>query len=486
MKTLDQRARYLGLALAVTVWTAPARAGDEAKHMQLVAHHDLNGNGDGGEGLALQQRADGRRILFLAHEGQKTCLSILDVTHPEAPILLNQIRSPGPGVTRCNSLGLSGNVLAVANQTTQKNLKPAGMWLLDVSDLARVQKARDLGDLKLAFFDTSGPDSRGVHWLWFVDGEFAHLATGAADFRPTNRQDDQFYMVADVRDPGNPREVGRWWLPGTRVGDACLPGCLPHRHPIDDGYRAHNIQVYPQRPERAYLGYIDGGAITLDLKGLAQVRAGSKRVFSPGMVGRLSYAPPFPAWTHTLQPLWSRGLALVSDEAVMNKCADAPKLVWLVDLRDETNPVTLATAPPPENVAELCARGGRFGAHNLSPNFPGPTSAHLKNTFAGSFFNGGIRIYRLIDVPLPGAPPRIEELAFFVPAAPAALPAAAAAVPNGQQNGAASAGGAGERNSGAPIQINHVIVDETGLIYANDRGTGGLYILRYTGEKPLD
>lgn len=478
MKTPHRWVRSLGMALAATtVWTPPARGADgaEARQMELVGHHDLDGNGDGGEGLALQQRLDGRRILFLAHEGQKTCLSILDVTRPEAPVLLNQLPSPGVGVARCNSLGLSGNVLAVANQTTHKNLKPAGMWLLDVADLARVQRARSLNDLKLAFFDTSGPDSRGVHWLWFVDGEFAHLTTGAADFRATNPQDDQFYMIVDVRDPRNPREVGRWWLPGTRVGDACLPGCLPRRHRIDDGYRVHNIEVYPQRPERAYLGYIDGGAIILDIKGLAEVRAGSKKTFLPEMVSRLSYAPPFTAWTHTLQPLWGRGLALASDESSLNNCADAPKLIWLVDLREETNPVIVATAPVPQNVAELCARGGRFGAHNLHPNFPGPTSAHLKNTFVGSFFNGGVRIYRLIDVALPGAPPRIEELAFFIPPAPTA-----------RTKDDASDAGPRDAKAGAPIQINHLIVDEKGLIYANDRATGGLYILRYTGEVPLD
>jgi len=34
-------------------------------------------------------------------------------------------------------------------------------------------------------------------------------------------------------------------------------------------------------------------------------------------------------------------------------------------------------------------------------------------------------------------------------------------------------------------QIHHAIVDEHGLIYANDRFTGGLCILRYTGSVPL-
>ncbi len=43
----------------------------ESNNMSLVGHNDLNGNGDGGEGLVIQQWPDGRRILYLAHEGQK-------------------------------------------------------------------------------------------------------------------------------------------------------------------------------------------------------------------------------------------------------------------------------------------------------------------------------------------------------------------------------------------------------------------------------
>ena len=271
MQALQRWGGAMGVAMlasATPAIAAPAAA--EAKSMELVAHHELGGNGDGGEGMAIQQRPDGRRILYLAHEGQKTCLSVVDVTDPKAPSLLNQLPSPGSGVARCNSLGLAGDVLAVANQTLKPGQKPAGMWLLDVADLSRVQHAQALGDLSLAFFDTSGAHSRGVHWLWFVDGEFAHLATGAGDFSPTNVQDDQFYMVVDVRDRRNPREVGRWWLPGTRVGDACLPQCLPKRQAIDDGYRAHDIHVYPQRSDRAYVGYIDAGAVTFDVSGLSE------------------------------------------------------------------------------------------------------------------------------------------------------------------------------------------------------------------------
>jgi hypothetical protein len=458
---LDSRAmrkslRAIGLALLVS---SSAAAGPEAMNVELVAHHDLGGNGDGGEGMAIEEQADGKRILFLAHEGQKTCLSILDVTDPKAPRLLNQLPSPGPGVTRCNSLGLSGRVLAVANQTQQVGQRPAGMWLLDVGGPARVERAKTLDDLKLGFFDTSGPRSRGVHWLWFVDGEFAHLSSGAADFNPTNPQDDQFYLAVDVRDPRKPREAGRFWLPGTRATDRCLPGCIPKRQPIDDGYRAHDIQIYPERRDRAYVGYMDAGALTLDVSGLEEIRTGRAETFTPRVVSRLDYSPPYPAWTHTFQPL-SRGLATVSDEAVKEKCGDAPKLIWLVDIREETNPQIVGTAPPPRDVAELCRKGGRFGAHNLHPNFPGKTYAHLKNTFVGTFFNGGVRIYRVFDVALPGAPPRIEEIGFYAPEVP------------GNPNGA--------------VQINHAIVDDKGVIYAVDRISGGLYLLKYTGKEPLD
>src|SRR4029077_6841102 len=136
----------------------------EQKNMLLIGHSDLNGHGDGGEGLALQQRPEGRRILYIAHEERTVCLSIVDVTHPEAAVLLNQLPSPGPSITRCNSLGLSGNVLAVANQTLNVGQGPAGMWVLDVSDLSRIQNAKSMHDLALSFFDTSGPNSRGVHW----------------------------------------------------------------------------------------------------------------------------------------------------------------------------------------------------------------------------------------------------------------------------------------------------------------------------------
>ena len=80
------------------------------------ATSDLNGAGKGGEGLALRQYPDGRRILFLAHESAPMCVSIIDVTNPEDPKVVTQIPVDGPDLAAIR-LGLSGTTLAVAHQT---------------------------------------------------------------------------------------------------------------------------------------------------------------------------------------------------------------------------------------------------------------------------------------------------------------------------------------------------------------------------------
>jgi len=455
---------FVGLILAAAIIIVPsagAQTSAQAKNIILLGHNDLGGHGDGGEGMAIQA-LDGRRILYIAHEGAQYCLSIVDVTNPRDPVLLNNLPSPNPGVTRCNSLGLSGNVLVVADQTNQPGEKPAGMWVLDVSSLARVRKAKRVQDLALSFFDTSGPHSRGVHFVWFVDGQFAHISTGMPGVTPDDPKDDQFYVIVDLRDPRHPREVGRWWYPGTHVGDACLPGCLPPREKIDVGYRLHNVEVWPSHPNRAYAGYIEGGAFILNISGLAKVKAGQATHFTPTVVGHVRFDPPYPGFTHTFQPIFSRGLAVVSDE-VQHGCKDDPKLDWLLDIRAETNPMVIATSPISNENGDMCARGGRFGSHNIAPYLASSTSANLENSIVASWFNGGVRIFHITHGPswFPNAPPHLEEIGYYIPAALPGDP------------------------GGAP-QINDAIVDEHDLIYAVDRLTGGLYILKYTGPVPLN
>jgi hypothetical protein len=396
--------------------------GARTKNMRLLAHHDLDGYGNGGEGLAIQTTSDGRRILYIAHERAPKDFTSIDVTDPHNPKTVVQTDLPHAEV-RSNSLALVGDLLLVAYQTAEPGLFPTGMGVYDIKD-PKFPK-------QISFFDTSGPYSRGVHCFWFVDGRYAHLSTGAGDFQPHDQKDDQFYMIVDLIDPANPKEVGRWWLPGTRVGDSETP---PDRHTaIDSGFRLHNANVYPERPDRAYLGYLDGGVVLLDVADLAH----------PTMISRLDYHPPMPGFTHTVLPLFSRDLLIVTDEAVRTDCSDWPKLTWVMDGSHESNPTIVSTLPMP-SVEEFCKEGGRFGAHNIHENQPVPTSWVSDTIIVGAYFNAGVRVHDVSD------PFRPEEVAFYVPPSPS------------QEHG---------------LNINDVYVDENRIVYAIDRWTGGLYIL---------
>jgi hypothetical protein len=405
----------------------PSNHGTAIKNMRLIGHHALDGFGNGGEGMGLQKTADGRRVMYIAHESAPKNFSVIDVSDPTKPHLLTQTELPHRDM-RSNSLDVVGDLMAVAYQTSRPGLAPAGVELFDISDPANPRS--------ISFFDRSGPHSRGTHCLWFVDGEYLHLSSGAPDFVPTHPKDDQFYSIVDVRNPSRPEEVGRWWLPGTREGDEAPP---PERHDkFDTGFRTHNTNVYPEHPDRAYVGYIDGGIVILDISDKS----------APQLISRLDYHPPLPGFTHTVLPLFDRGLLIVTDEATRINGEDWPKLTWVVDASTETNPVIVSSLPLPP-VEEFSQHGGRFGAHNIHENQPVATAFRSDTLVFGAFFNGGVRVY---DVSNPYQP---EEVGHYVPAAPAGSPVGA-------------------------IQINDVYVDENRLIYAIDRMSGGLYILELT------
>src|SRR5712691_466161 len=108
-------------------------ASAEAKNMRLIGHSDLNGFGNGGEGMALQKTGDGRRVLYIAHESAPKNFTGVNVTDPRNPHVIVQAELPHPRV-RSNSLDVVGDLMAVAYQTVEPGLTPAGFELFDISD----------------------------------------------------------------------------------------------------------------------------------------------------------------------------------------------------------------------------------------------------------------------------------------------------------------------------------------------------------------
>ncbi|MCP5156642.1 MAG: hypothetical protein H6983_20870 [Ectothiorhodospiraceae bacterium] len=404
-----------------------------AHNLKLVGHDDLGGAPNAGEGIAIKITRDGRRIMYLAHENPPMCLSVLDVSTPSAPTLLWQLPLPHNKV-RGNSLAMHGDLLLQAYQVAKPGDAPAGF---EVYDISTPDKPRKIG-----WFDASGPHSQGVHYICFNDGRYAHISTGAADFEPNHPNDHQFYMVVDMADPTAPREVGRWWLPGQRKGD---DGRLPARHPApyDIGFRPHHTMSFAERPDRVYIGYIDGGVVILDIADLG----------APKLVAQYDYHPPYPGFTHTCLPLFDRGFMLVTDEATGDEGIDWPKRMWMMDIRSEAQPIIVSSMPTPAGFEDLHRVGGRIGAHNIHENEPHEAAAKLVNTVAATWFSAGLRIYDIRD------PYRFEEIAAFLPE-----------TPKGQRG----------------CRISDVYVDDRGIVFTTDRARGGLYVLEYTGAQPLN
>jgi len=393
--------------------------------MRFLAHVDMN---SGGEGMAMVISPGNRRILYVAHEAPPKCFMVVDVTDPAAPQVIEDVDAPLPTIS-CNSLDAAGNVLVVAAESQKEGEPGGGIRVWSITD--------PLHPKLVTYFDLTGPYSRGTHHVWLESPTRAWLASGAADFHAKRaNHDDRFVMAVDLHDTAHPKELGRWWFPGQRVGDPePAPGAIPQGDNSPQNVQPHNIDVFPNHPNRAYVGYVDGGIVILDTHDVAHPKA----------VGIVTYLSP--GYTHTTVPLFDRKLLVVSEEATGERCSDGPHRVSLWDIADETKPRLLSVAPFAADSAALCKAGGRYGAHNIWESKPSGPTYKTDRYVIGSFFAGGVRMFDTAD------PHRIVEAAYYVPAPSPSF-------------------------SKGQVQINDVFVDDRGIIYGCDRFNGGLYILQ--------
>jgi hypothetical protein len=192
----------------------------------------------------------------------------------------------------------------------------------------------------------------------------------------------------------------------------------------------------------AYGSWRDGGLTLLDVNDPRQ----------PRLLAHRNWCPPFGGGTHSALPLPDRGLAIVEDEGIADNCGDGIKYTWVVDVREPTNPVTIATFPTPAD-DDYCAKGGHAGPHNLHENRPG--SFQSSETIFTTYQNAGVRVF---DIRNPFQP---AEIAHYVPPAPERLFDT-------------------RPNRPRVIQTCDVFVDRNALLYVTDYNAG-LYILEYIG-----
>ncbi len=407
-------------------------AGWQAENFRPIGYNDLGGR-RGAFKIAITEK-NGRWYLFLGHLWHQGW-SIVDVTDPDVPRLVKFI--PGPANTWTIQVTLHGNLMLTALQRVSPAWggDPAhpfeeGVILWDIED---PENPRELSRWLTG--------STGTHRNIYPGGDYAYLSAALPGFS------SRLLVTLDVRDPRNPKEAGRFWLPGQKDGEAPPAGAPVGFHgPL-------NISTDGRT---GYLGYAPA-VLVLDTADKAAMK----------IVGRLDMVPPFgdahagPQSLHTVLPVPGRELLIVSSEAHEEGCDKEPyNYVALIDIRDPAHPRLQSFFPepvPPAGAAfsHYCEKGGRFGPHNTNQELHNPFVEARGDIVYYTWFNAGLRAFDIRDAR------RLVETGWFVPPVP-------------------------DRRAGPMprtalvTQTEDVAVDARGNVFITDK-QWGLFILRYEG-----
>ena len=401
-------------------------AAAQIQGFRLIGHSDLNGYGD-----AMQVVKRGN-YAYVAHVGVSPLrLSILDVSDPADPKVVKQFEHlPN---THNHKVQIVGNTLIQNSEKShwgEVTDYPPAVTGLNVYNLDDPTDPREV-----AFYPVPGT---GVHRIWFEEMPYAHMAACLPDVR------DRAYQIVDLSDQKNPKMAGCWWVPGGRDNDPDPWFDAAEAVAVNStGRRMAVMGVHGAIPHgnRAYVSCLDSGFALLDISDVSR----------PKVLGRTNWHPPYGGFLHTSLPLPNRKLAICACEALRPGMADqeGDKRVWVVDVRNEAQPVIISSFPwprPPASApyARYWDLPGNCGPHNIHENRP--NSFQSENLIFVTWNNAGLRVYDISD------PFRPEDVAHFVPAV--------------------------EPNATA----NDLFIEPNGLVYLTDRHKGGFFILEYTGK----
>jgi hypothetical protein len=367
---------------------------NHAGGIKEISYHDCPGGG---------QVVVENGIAYIGHMGERVGTSIVDVGDARKPKALARIDVPA-GV-HAHKVRVGGELMVVNREIMRPDDEAlemqGGLGIFDVSDPSKPRQ--------ICFWKTHG---KGIHRFDF-DGRYAYISPTVQGYV------GNIVMILDLDDPANPREVGRWWMPGQWLDGDETPtweGTL-HRchHPLRMG-------------NRLYVSYWHGGFVILDIEDMGK----------PRFVSGFDWSPPFSWPTHTALPIpfdiQGRRIMVVADEDVARLGLSYPSFLWLVDISDETRPMPFASFQV-EGI-DGSAQPEYTGCHQ-------PCEKVTGTEIPVAWFAHGLRI---VDIANPHAP---REVASYMPP-----------VPEGEER----------------VQSNDVTVDDRGLIYLLDRGRG-LHIL---------
>ncbi|KHS67246.1 signal peptide protein [Pectobacterium brasiliense] len=414
--------------------STPLPTPDYSRNMRLIGHSDQGGRPDGVQVMVH------RGYAYIGHMVSQG-VSIVDVRDARNPKPAGFIAAP-LGTWNIH-LQTHDDLLLVVNArdlfADASFAEEKVYYTRSVADTVSTKQQGKSWSAGLRIFDISTPDKPreisflpldgiGIHRIWYVGGRWAYVSALLDGYS------DYIFLTIDLADPQRPEVAGRYWLPGMHTA-----GGETASWPEGKRYALHHAII---SGDTAYGSWRDGGLTLLDV---------SDRT-NPQLISHRNWSPPFGGGTHTALPLPDRDLLIVLDEAVLDNQEDGEKLIWVFDIREPSNPVSIATFPQPKE-ADYVKKGAHFGPHNLHENRPG--SFISSSLIFATYQNAGVRAY---DISNPYQP---KETGALVPAAPARMV---------------------DKRPGRPqiIQSCDVFVDADGIIYSTDYNAG-LSIIEYRG-----
>ncbi|MCA6965404.1 LVIVD repeat-containing protein [Pectobacterium carotovorum] len=414
--------------------STPLPTPDYSSNMRLIGHSDQGGRPDGVQVMVH------RGYAYIGHMVSQG-VSIVDVRDAKNPKPAGFIAAP-PGTWNIH-LQTHDDLLLVVNArdlfADASFAEEKVYYTRSVADTVSTKQQDKSWSAGLRIFDISTPDKPreisflpldgiGIHRIWYVGGRWAYVSALLDGYS------DYIFLTIDLADPQRPEVAGRYWLPGMHTA-----GGETASWPEGKRYALHHAII---SGDTAYGSWRDGGLTLLDV---------SDRT-NPQLISHRNWSPPFGGGTHTALPLPDRDLLIVLDEAVLDNQEDGEKLIWVFDIREPSNPVSIATFPQPKE-ADYVKKGAHFGPHNLHENRPG--SFISSSLIFATYQNAGVRAY---DISNPYQP---KETGALVPAAPERMV---------------------DKRPGRPqiIQSCDVFVDANGIIYSTDYNAG-LSIIEYRG-----
>lgn len=414
--------------------STPLPTPDYSRNMRLIGHSDQGGRPDGVQVMVH------RGYAYIGHMVSQG-VSIVDVRDAKNPKPAGFIAAP-PGTWNIH-LQTHDDLLLVVNArdlfADASFAEEKVYYTRSVADTLSTKQQDKSWSAGLRIFDISTPDKPreisflpldgiGIHRIWYVGGRWAYVSALLDGYS------DYIFLTIDLADPQRPEVAGRYWLPGMHTA-----GGETASWPEGKRYALHHAII---SGDTAYGSWRDGGLTLLDV---------SDRT-NPQLISHRNWSPPFGGGTHTALPLPDRDLLIVLDEAVLDNQEDGEKLIWVFDIREPSNPVSIATFPQPKE-ADYVKKGAHFGPHNLHENRPG--SFISSSLIFATYQNAGVRAY---DISNPYQP---KETGALVPAAPDRMV---------------------DKRPGRPqiIQSCDVFVDAGGIIYSTDYNAG-LSIIEYRG-----